>query len=467
MDDRVWGRAMPARSCNFICFKPVKIFCKDLLVIRSRQGCIFLPKAFILGGMFVKLEPVIAIALLSAATCLAGQDSYPRKAERMAQLVSTYEKYGYLNGAVLVAEHGTVIYAKGIGDANMESHTPNTPQTKFGIASITKQFTAVLVLQQVAEGKIRLDGSVSDFLPWYRKDTGARITVEQLLHHTAGLPPDYDAPEFGDGEAAARRAEPLAFAQKVCQPALVSEPGTKWNYSNCGYVLLGLILERVTGKPFEVLLQQRLLGPLGMKDSGMDRNNLQSIGGALGYTRHAGPHYTPGPYIDRTHIFAAGSMYSTVEDLFRWNHALSCNGFFSQDTRERIFAPGLGDWAYGWFVTRIPPGAPGEGSTVTEMRGDMPGNFFAWILRYPEQDDVIIVLRNGYGSTENLEQNIQAILFDREPRVPRRSPVDVVAKIAWMSLGLMQAHRVATALILFLLGLFIVVRASRRTSFRT
>jgi CubicO group peptidase (beta-lactamase class C family) len=417
--------------------------------------------------MFAKCKPVFAMALLFAVACFAGQDSSLSKAERIAQLVSIYEKYGYLNGAVLVAEHGTVIYAKGIGDANMESHVPNTPQTKFDIASITKQFTAVLVLQQVAEGKIRLDGPVSDYLPWYRKDTGERITVEQLIHHTAGLPPDYDAPEFGDGEAAARRSEPLAFAQKVCQPALVSEPGTKWNYSNCGYVLLGLILERVTGKPFDVLLQQRLLQPLGMKDSGMDRNNLQSIGGASGYTRHAGPHYSPGPYIDRTHIFSAGSMYSTVEDLFRWNQAFPSSVFFSQDMRERIFAPGLGNWAYGWFVTSIPPGAPGEGSPMAEMRGDMPGNFFAWILRYPEQNDVIIVLRNGYGSTENLEQNIQAILFDHEPRLPRRSPTDIAAKIAWTSLGLLRTHRVATALILFLLGLLIIVRANRHTSFLT
>jgi CubicO group peptidase (beta-lactamase class C family) len=415
--------------------------------------------------MFARRTPVLAIALLSSVACLSGQNPSPSKAERIGQLVSTYEEYGYINGAILVAEHGEVIYAKGIGDANIESHTRNTPQTKFGIASITKQFTAVLVLQQVAEGKIRLDGRVSDYLPWYRQDTGARITVEQILHHTAGLPPDYDAPEFGDGEAAARRTEPQAFAQKVCQPGLISEPGTNWNYSNCGYVLLGLILERVTGKPFEVLLQQRLLRPLGMKDSGMDRNNLETIGGASGYTRHAGPHYTLGPYIDRSHIFAAGSMYSTVEDLFRWNQALSSNAFFSQTMREQIFTPGLGDWAYGWFVTRIPPGAPGEGSRMAEMRGDMPGNFFAWILRYPEQDDLIIVLRNGYGSTENLEQNIQAILFDREPRLPRRSPIDVAAHMGWSCLGWIEANRIATAIILFLLGLLILVRASRRTSF--
>jgi CubicO group peptidase (beta-lactamase class C family) len=138
------------------------------------------------------------------------------KAERIDKLVARYAKYGFMNGAILVAEHGKVIYKKGIGDADMERHTPNTPQTKFGIASITKQFTAVLVLQQVAESRIRLDAKVSDYLPWYRKDTGERMTIEQVLHHTSGLPPDFDSPEFSQSEAASRHYEPQAFAEKYC-----------------------------------------------------------------------------------------------------------------------------------------------------------------------------------------------------------------------------------------------------------
>lgn len=331
------------------------------------------------------------------------------KAERIDELVARYAKYGYLNGAVLVAEHGMIIYEKGIGEANMESHVPNTPRTKFGIASLTKQFTAVLVLQQAAEGRIRLDGKVSDYLPWYRKDTGERMTIEQVLHHTAGLPPDFDMPEFSDSEAASRHYGPQAFAEGFCQQNLMNEPGTKWAYSNCGYDLLGLILERVTGKAFGDLLREQLLEPLGMKDTGMDRNDLVQLGGASGYMRHAGPRYTAGPYEDRGHIFAAGAMYSTAEDLFHWSQALSEGGSVPKKIRDQIFKPGMGNWGYGWFVTKIAPGEPGAGNTMEEMRGDMPGNYFSWILRYPEQGGVIIVLRNVYGSTERLEQNIQAI----------------------------------------------------------
>lgn len=390
------------------------------------------------------------------------QDLSTTKAVRIDQLVARYQQCGFFNGAILVAEHGKVLYERGIGYANIQMHAPNTPQTKFGIASISKQFTAALVLMQVTVGNLRLDATVSEILPWYRKDTGSRITIEQLLRHTSGLPPDYDAPEFGDGQAAARHTEPKTFAQSVCQPALVSEPGTRWNYSNCGYILLGLVLEKITATSFDEILQSQLLRPLEMHDTGMDNNNLVRLGGAVGYRRRVGPRYVPGPYIDRRHIFAAGSMYSSVEDLYRWNQALTYNNLFSEELRKRIFTPGLGEWSYGWFVTKVAVGQPGEGTILAEMRGDMPGNFFAWTLRYPEQDAVIIVLRNGYGSTENLEQNLQAILFDREPHLPRRSPWDIAAQVGWVSLDWVFTHRFLSSLIMILFVFWLAWTTKKR-----
>jgi len=216
---------------------------------------------------------------------------------------------------------GVKSYARSVGYANIESHTPNTPRTRFGIASITKQFTALLVLQQAAEGKILLQGRVSDYLPWYRKDTGTRMTIEQLLHHTSGLPLDFDSPEFSATPEATHRYEHQEFAEKFCQPPVTSQPSTRWEYSNCGCNLLGLILEHVTGVPFDTLLHQRILDALDRRDSGMDRNDLPQPGGATGYLRHAGPRYTFGPYLDRIHGFCSGSMSSTAEDLYQWNQA--------------------------------------------------------------------------------------------------------------------------------------------------
>jgi CubicO group peptidase (beta-lactamase class C family) len=377
------------------------------------------------------------------------------------EVISHYAQRGYFQGAVLVAQHGQVIYAKGVGEANRETHTLNTPQTRFGIASITKQFTAALVLQEVEQGRIRLDGAVSDYLPWYRKDTGQHMTVDQLLHHTSGLPADYDSPEFSNTPEAARRYEPLEFAQKFCQPSLVAVPGTKWAYSNCGYVLLGLILEQATGKRFEDLLNEQLLVPLDMKNTGLAHDALVQLCGAVGYTRHAGPRFTPGPRLDPTHIFSAGAMYSCAEDLLRWNQALSSTNFFSEEVRSAMFTPGVHDWADGWFVSKIPQGTPGAGNVLAEMRGDMPGNFFTWVLRYPDVDAVVIVLRNAYGSTEHLEDNLQAVLFGQPPHLPARNTKDVLAHGAQTAVSFATGHTLVLALIFLPLLFGSVVLAIR------
>src|SRR5690242_82163 len=188
--------------------------------VSLRSALILSRRTRILFGMFDKLPSLLALFFLLAPTELSGQAPSPDKAQRIDQVVSHYQKLGYFNGTILVADGGKVIYAKGVGEANMASHILNTPQTKFGIASITKQFTALLILQQAAEGRIALEGKVSDYLPWYRKDTGSRMTIEQLLHHTSGLPPDFDSPEFNATREATRRYEHQEFAEKFCQPAL-------------------------------------------------------------------------------------------------------------------------------------------------------------------------------------------------------------------------------------------------------
>src|SRR5690349_23306860 len=198
-----------------------------------------------------------------------------------------------------------------------------------------------------------------------------------------------------------------------------------------------------------------------MKDSGLDQNDL-GRSGATGYLRHAGPRYTRGAFIDRIHGFSSGSMYSTVEDLYKWNQALSSGEFISKDLREQIFTPSLHDWGYGWFITKIPTGQPGAGNTMAEMRGDMPENFFAWILRYPERDAVIITLRNVYGSTEGFEQNMQAILFDAEPHVPSRSPKDIAAQLWLVPAAWVASHIALSVFLIFLVAATIWLAARRK-----
>jgi hypothetical protein len=133
----------------------------------------------------------------------------------------------------------------------------------------------------------------------------------------------------------------------------------------------------------------------------------------------------------------------------------------SQGTARANLHSRLHDWGYGWFITKIPADQPGADGTMAEMRGDMPENFFAWILRYPERDAVIITLRNVYGSTEGLKQNIQAVLFDAEPRLPSRSPKDIAAQL-WLVPARWAVSHIALSVLLTLVVLAAVWLTARR-----
>lgn len=235
------------------------------------------------------------------------------KAAQIDELVKTYHSYGQFNGSVLVAEKVRVIYKKGHGFANMEWKIPNESDTKFRLGSITKQFTSVLILQLVEQGKIKLDGKLTEYLPDYRKDTGDKVTVHQLLNHTSGIPSYTGQPGFF--ENVSRNPFTVSdFVKKHCSGDLEFEPGTKYSYNNSGYFLLGAIVEKVSGKTYEQMLNENIFGPLGMKNSGYDNHNPLIEKRATGYSKR-GKAYINSPYLDMSIPYAAGSLYSTVDDL--------------------------------------------------------------------------------------------------------------------------------------------------------
>src|ERR1043165_6897021 len=180
-----------------------------------------------------KLLAFLVITLITVSTAIA-QD----KVQKIDELLKMYFYYGQLNGSVLVAEQGKVIYKKGFGMANMEWEIPNQPDTKFRVGSVTKQFTATLILQLVEEGKIKLDGKLSDYLPDYRKDTGDKVTIHQLLNHTSGIPSYTGLPGF-IRDVSRNPYTVDEFVKKFASNDLEFEPGSKFSYNNSGYFLLG------------------------------------------------------------------------------------------------------------------------------------------------------------------------------------------------------------------------------------
>src|SRR6185295_7497802 len=319
-----------------------------------------------LGPRILALGIAIVCLLTAQATVLA-QD----KTAKIDELMKAYNSYQQFNGAVLVAENGKVIFKKGYGMANMEWKIPVEPDTKFRLGSITKQFTSMLSQQLVQEGKIKLDGKLTDYLPDYRKDTGDRITIHQLLNHTSGIPSYTGLPNFFQ-DISRNPYSVSDFVKKYASGDLEFEPGTKFNYNNSGYFLLGAIVEKVTGKPYEQALKERIFDPVGMKNTGYDHYDTILAKRAAGYEKRPGG-FINAPYLDMSLPYAAGSLYSTVEDLYLWDQALYTDKLLSPQLKELMIKPGMSNYAYGWVVRKAPLGAGDEQMTIIEHGGGING----------------------------------------------------------------------------------------------
>lgn len=347
------------------------------------------------------------------------------KAAQIDALVQKYADLNQFNGSVLAAERGKVIFKKGFGEANLEWDIPNAPDTKFRIGSITKQFTSMLVLQLVQEGKLKLDDTVSAILPWYRQDTGTRFTVHHLLNHTSGLP-NYTNAEFFAGPGR-RTWGTEAFVKQFCSGDLEFEPGAEYRYSNSGYFLLGAVIEQVTGKSYERNLRERILDPLGMKDTGYDLQEIILPKHASGYMRRGGQ-VTAADYVDLSTPGAAGAMYSTVEDMVRWDQALYTNTLLGPELKAKMFTPGLGQYGYGWGIRTLPIGPGKAERTLVRHSGDIPG-FSSYIMRVPEERHLVVIMSNfDNRALRAVGEGVLDILYGRTAPDPKRSLAETLHK---------------------------------------
>ncbi|MCG3119962.1 MAG: D-aminopeptidase [bacterium] len=350
------------------------------------------------------------------------------KAQKIETLLGQYHEYGLFNGSALVAENGKVIFKKGFGLANMEWEIPNTPDTKFRLGSITKQFTAMLIMQLVEKGKLKLDGKITDYLPDYPKSTGDQVTLHHLLTHTSGIPGYTEFPNFFRDVSRDPYA-PAAFVKTFADSALLFAPGAKFTYSNSGYFLLGVIIEKVTGKPYEQVLAENILVPLGMKSTGYDHFNTIIKKRATGYQKSAAG-YDNAPYLDMSIPYAAGSLYSTVEDLYLWDQALYTNKLLSEPSKTILFKPYISafgsSYAYGWAVGKAPIGRTQDSVMVIEHGGGING-FNTLISRLPNEKHLIVLFSNAGGAPLGaMSQSLRGILFDKPYDLPKKSLAEAV-----------------------------------------
>ena len=364
--------------------------------------------------------------LLALLLLLAFPAARAQTAADYDALVSKMHDYGLFDGAVLVAEGNTVVFQKGYGEADRAWDVPVTPDTRFRIGSITKQFTAALILQLVEEGRVALDAPLTTYLPDYPADPGDRVTVHHLLTHTSGIPSYTGLPGFMQAESRNpyTPAELTAVFSGLPQEF---EPGTAYRYNNSGYILLGAIIEAVTGQPYDRVLREQLLTPLGLDDTGYEHNADVVERMAHGYTR-TGTRYANAPYLDTTVPYAAGMMYATVGDLHRWTRALHAGRPFQRSaTLQTMLTPFLDGYALGIGVGKE---AMGEDSVRVVQHGGGIHGFTAMLAYYPERDVTVAVLDNTSGGSGAVADALAALAHG-QPAPEVKRPIDI-ALAAWI-----------------------------------
>jgi D-alanyl-D-alanine carboxypeptidase len=310
----------------------------------------------------------------------------------LASKADAYIKAAGTQGSVLLAKNGKLILVKGYGVANIELGVANTPATKFRLGSITKQFTATAILQLEEKGKLKVGDSISKYIP----DSPAAwdgITIHHLLTHTSGIPSYTDQAGYQTHMRDLAGA-PLDFIDRFRDLPLEFTPGEKFHYDNSGYFLLGVIVERASGMRYEEYLQKNIFQPLGMTDTGYDWPATILKDRASGYSKGAGGEQVNAEFLDMGQPYAAGSLYSTVLDLYKWDRALYTTKVLSAQSLEAAFTPGKFDWAegikygYGWGIAQV------HGHKTVGHGGGING-FSTVIWRAIEEDAVSIVLSNS------------------------------------------------------------------------
>ncbi|WP_422080844.1 serine hydrolase domain-containing protein [Ulvibacterium sp.] len=332
-----------------------------------------------------------------------------KKYSQIDSILSTYFKKGQFQGAVLVSQRGKIIYQNAFGESNMEWGTQNTITTKYQIGSVTKPFTAIMVLKAVEDGLLDLNGKITDYLTDFPKIQGDRITIHHLLSHTSGLI------DFPDIQGFEWNLERLGHSQEMMlayfkDEELKFEPGTEFRYSNLGYYLLTIILENVKGLEFREILQTEIFDVAKMKNTSVSGFRTILDQRAEGYA-NTGKEIINAPPWDQSIVKGSGDMISTVGDLFLFDRSLFSEKLLSKEYMDILFAPTLPEkdnYAYGWFVS-LPDKHPG--AKWVRHSGSING-FSAMLTHIIDNDSVIILLANLHGvNTMNITEEIKRILF--------------------------------------------------------
>lgn len=343
--------------------------------VRTTQG------ATLIRRLLLALAAMVTLATPTLAAPKPPADPYAAAADTMLRSLTAADRF---SGAVLVAKDGKPVFRKAYGLASREWNVAVTPETEFRLGSITKQFTAAAILQLAEQGKVGLDDPISKYYDAPAAWSG--VTIKHLLTHTSGIPSYTGLPGFFAGPLARTDMKPEAIVALTRDKPLEFEPGKRFAYDNTGYVLLGIVIEKASGQTYAAYLQDHIFGPLGLTHTGYDASETILPNRAAGYDRRNGKVINT-PYLAMSLPYAAGSLYSTVDDLLAWDAALRSGKVISPASVAAMFTDYGFKYGYGQFLeTR-------DGRRYWQHGGGING-FTTILARYPDQGLTLVVLTN-------------------------------------------------------------------------
>ncbi|MFP4468653.1 MAG: serine hydrolase [Bacteroidales bacterium] len=387
----------------------------------------FFGMAGIPNGQNSTINGIVSHETASTKTTLTATNSYKSApaiqsnlTTRLDSVMELFHQHNNFNGTVLVAQNGEVLFTKGYGYANMEHHIPNGPDMKYRIASNAKQFTSMLVMQQVAEGKMSLDSTINTYIPDYPSPQGEIITIHHLLTHTSGMQHYAGIPGFFP-RFGRQLFEHKDFVKLFQELELMTEPGENYSYSSFGYYLLGYILEEVSGKKFDQLLDERILHPLGMSDTGIEDHRKIIENRAHGYDMILDG-FLRAYFRDLSTALATGDMYTTPLDMVKWDQALREYSLLDKEYQDLIFEPELDGYGYGWRIGHKQMN--GNDSLYYHEHTGGTNGFTSIGTRLPDDGYYILVYCNTRpGEIRPISQQIVNVLYGKEVEFERSIPI--------------------------------------------
>jgi CubicO group peptidase (beta-lactamase class C family) len=356
--------------------------------------------------MFMRRHLFMLTLLVSYSFSCLAQSITPS----LDSLVNVYAQKKGFNGSVLVAQKGKILLEKGYGYKNVAQKTKVDANSLFQYGSITKQFTSALIMYLQEKGKLNINDKLSKYFP--ELPFADSVTIYNLLTHTSGIFNYTNNGDFMKTEAVKIASREKIFALFKNKP-LEFAPGSQFSYSNSGYSLLGYIIEKASGVPYEKLMRQVILEPLGLKTAGFDYAHNTSPDRTIGYNFIRDDKFEPAGIVDSTVAYSAGSLYGSVKDLYAWHQALQQHVLLSSSSWQKIYTPFQSKYALGWGMDSA------YGKLVAQHGGGIFG-YTSMIRRFPDDDVVVIVLSNNSSQhTGDIANNLSAIVFNQPVAWPK------------------------------------------------